>query len=111
MQQYKVAGELLMQKRKHLNWTPCAAHYINLMLEDFEKNIPLHKETIATGKRITTYIYLRTDLLSLLYHFTKGGDLIRPAATRFATSYLTLGCLHDNKRALIRMLNLVLFQN
>ncbi|KAG6466781.1 hypothetical protein ZIOFF_075414 [Zingiber officinale] len=30
-------------------------------------------------------------------------DLIRPATTRFATSYLTLGCLNDNKGALIRM--------
>ncbi|GAU36121.1 hypothetical protein TSUD_374840 [Trifolium subterraneum] len=45
---YKAADELLMQKRKHLYWTPCAAHCIDLMLEDFEKNIPLHKETIAT---------------------------------------------------------------
>jgi hypothetical protein len=100
---YKAAGELLMQKRKHLYWTPCAAHCIGLMLEDFEKNIPLHKETIATGKRITTYIYSRTGLMSLLHYFTKGGDLIRSAATRFATSYLTLRCLHDNKGALIRM--------
>jgi len=33
----------------------------------------------------------------------KGTDLIRPALTRFATSYLTLGCLNDNKGSLIRM--------
>jgi hypothetical protein len=84
---YKAAGELLMQKCKHLYWTPCAAHCIDFMLEDFEKNIPLHKETIAIGKRITTYIYSRTSLMSLLHHFTKGGDLIRHAAevTRFVT--------------------------
>ena len=28
---------------------------------------------------------------------------MRPNITHFATSYLTLGCLHENKGALIRM--------
>ncbi|XP_042452411.1 uncharacterized protein LOC122037026 isoform X2 [Zingiber officinale] len=100
---YKAAGEMLMGKRKRLYWTPCAAHCIDLMLEDFEKKIPIHKETIARGKKITTYIYSKTALISLLHHFTKEKDLIRLATTRFATSYLTLGCLNDNKGALIRM--------
>ncbi|KAF7811829.1 uncharacterized protein G2W53_032805 [Senna tora] len=36
-------------------------------------------------------------------HFTKGKDLIRPAVTRFATAYLTLGCLSDNKAPLMTM--------
>jgi len=100
---YKATGELLMQKRKKLYWTPCAAHCIDLMLEDFEKKIPLHHDTIANGKKITTYIYSRTGLISLLHKYAKGTDLIRPALTRFATSYLTLGCLNDNKGSLIRM--------
>ena len=34
---YKLAGEMLTQKRKCLFWTPCAAHCLDLMLEDFEK--------------------------------------------------------------------------
>ena len=51
---YKAAGQKLMEKRKHLYWTPCAAHCIDLMLEDFEKKIVLHKETISRGRRITT---------------------------------------------------------
>jgi len=38
---YKAVGELLMKKRKTLYWTPCAAHCIDLMLEDFEKKVPL----------------------------------------------------------------------
>ena len=33
---YKVAREMLMRK-KNLYWTPFAAHYIDLILEDFEK--------------------------------------------------------------------------
>ena len=34
---YKLAREMLMQKRKCLFWTSCATHYLGLMLEDFEK--------------------------------------------------------------------------
>ena len=34
---YKLAREMLMQKRKCLFWTPCATHCLDLMLEDFEK--------------------------------------------------------------------------
>lgn len=102
---YKAAGEMLMLKRKRLYWTPCAAHCIDLMLEDFEKKIQVHHDTIPKAKRITTYIYSRTSLISLLKTFTKDRDLVRPAMTRFATSYLTLGCLHENKLALIRMFN------
>jgi len=33
---YKAAGQLLMEKRKSLFWTPCAAYCINLILEDFK---------------------------------------------------------------------------
>nr|KYP37329.1 hypothetical protein KK1_041470 [Cajanus cajan] len=78
---YKAAGEMLMKKRTKLYWTPCAAHCIDLMLEDFEKKIPLHSETIAGGRRITSYIYGRTSLIALLHKFTKGSDLIRPGLT------------------------------
>jgi hypothetical protein len=100
---YKLAGQMLMEKRTKLCWTPCAAHCIDLMLEDFESKIPMHKDTIASGKRITTYIYARTGLITLLHHFTEGGELIRPGITRFATSYLCLGCLKDKRGALVRM--------
>ncbi|XP_057434397.1 uncharacterized protein LOC130727307, partial [Lotus japonicus] len=100
---YKAAGELLMQKRKRLYWTPCAAHCINLMLKDFEKKLPLHKEAIAQGKKITTYIYSTVGLKTLLHQFTGGADLIRPGTTQSASSYLTLGCLQDKRGALIKM--------
>ncbi|XLS81037.1 hypothetical protein HN51_046868 [Arachis hypogaea] len=100
---YKAVGEMLMKKRKKLFWTPCAAHCTDLMLEDLEKKATLHKDTIYRGRKITTYIYARTALISLLHIHTKGKDLMRPGMTRFATSYLTLGCLNDNKGSLIRI--------
>ncbi|XP_042018199.1 uncharacterized protein LOC121765966 [Salvia splendens] len=42
---YVAAGKLLMAKREHLYWTPCAAHCIDLMLEDIGKIVVI-KNTI-----------------------------------------------------------------
>jgi len=100
---YKAAEQLLMEKRKGLFWTPCVAHCIDLILEDFKKKLKVHQVTIANERRITSYIYSRIILIFMLRHFTKGRDLIRPAVTWFATSYLTLGCLNDHKIQLITM--------
>ncbi|GAU41318.1 hypothetical protein TSUD_93990 [Trifolium subterraneum] len=54
---YKAAGELLMQKWKHLYWTPCAAHCIELMMDytflweiiDKRWDKQLHRLLHATG--------------------------------------------------------------
>ena len=100
---YKSAGKMLMEKRKNLYWTPCTAHCIDLILEDFEKKITVHDISIKKGRKITTYIYSRTMLISMLKKFTKDRELIRPGATRFATAYLTLGCLYEHKAGLMNM--------
>ncbi|KAL7597752.1 hypothetical protein Lser_V15G21850 [Lactuca serriola] len=100
---YKAAREMLMKKRKKLFWTPCAPHYIDLVLVDFEKKIEEHKETITKGRKITSFIYNRSRLISMRKEFTKGKELLRPAATRFAPTYLTLGRLFELKGALISM--------
>ncbi|GKF01394.1 SCAN domain-containing protein [Tanacetum coccineum] len=80
---YKATGEMLMDKRNKLFWTPYAAHCINLMLEDFEKKIEEHKVTIAKGRRVVSFIYNRTRLICLLKEFSNGKELLRPGATRF----------------------------
>ena len=40
---YKKAGKLLMRKWPHLYWVPCAAHCIDLMLEDIGKEDEVKK--------------------------------------------------------------------
>ncbi|CAN0906382.1 hypothetical protein LINGRAHAP2_LOCUS24214 [Linum grandiflorum] len=70
-------------------------------LEDLEKQLPIHKTTINKGRKITNFIYGRSMLISIMKEFTKDQDLIRPAVTRFATAYLTLGCLSKHKGDLI----------
>jgi len=44
----------VMVKRKGLFWTPCDAHCYDLMLEDYDKKIPINGETIPQDKRIPT---------------------------------------------------------
>ena len=100
---FKAAGELLMQKWEHLYWTPCAAHCIDLIFEYFEKQLKVHETTIKKGRRITTYIYRRAMLITILKQFTKGRDLIRPRITRFGISYLTLACMYEMKTPLMTM--------
>ncbi|CAN6248725.1 unnamed protein product [Urochloa humidicola] len=96
---YKAAGRILMERIPTLFWSPCAAHCLDLMLEDIGKLQPF-KKTIARARSITTFIYRHGRILSLMREKTGGSDLVRPAATRFATSFLTLKSLHKHKDAL-----------
>ncbi|XP_039682519.1 uncharacterized protein [Medicago truncatula] len=100
---FKAAGEMLMEKRTRLYWTPCATHCIEMMLEDYEKKIPVYEEIITKGKKITDFISSRDSLISLLHKFTEGIDLVRQGITSCATTYLTLDRLHETKEALRRM--------
>ncbi|KAI0526896.1 hypothetical protein KFK09_002489 [Dendrobium nobile] len=85
---YKAAGRMLMEKRPHLYWTPCAAHCIDLMLERLGQ-LPQHKSAILKAKFVSKFIYNHSWVLSLMRKFTDK-EIINPAVTRFATAYLTL---------------------
>jgi hypothetical protein len=96
---YKAAGKILMQRIPTLYWSPCACHCLDLMLEDIGK-LKAFKKPIARGRRVTTFIYRHGRILSLMRKATGGLDLVRPAATRFATSFLALKSLVKHKQAL-----------
>ena len=99
---YVNAGMRLMEKKRRLWWTPYAAHCIDLMLEDIGK-VNVHDTTLARARQVVKFIYGHTWVLSLMRTFTKNHELLRPAITRFATSFLTLQNLYKQKQALIAM--------
>ncbi|KAG4921316.1 hypothetical protein JHK85_050921 [Glycine max] len=99
---YVLAGKLLEDKRKHIYWTPCAAHCIDLMLEDIGK-LPLIRKTIRRAINLVGFIYAHSSTLSLLRNCTNKRELVRRAITRFATSYLTLERLHKEKANIRKM--------
>ena len=88
------AGKLLM-KKYNLYWTPCAPHYIDLMFEDIGKR-PSVIDVITKARKITNFIYNHSWLLTQLQKVC-GGDIVRPATTRFATNYITLDSLLKKK--------------
>ncbi|CAM8979646.1 unnamed protein product [Rhodiola kirilowii] len=99
---YVKAGKLLMAKRANLYWTPCAAHCIDLMLEDIGS---LAKITSALKKCMfmNGYIYSHIPLVNMMRRFTNQRNLHRPAITRFATSFITLSQFHKQKNNLRKM--------
>ncbi|XP_050205098.1 uncharacterized protein LOC126655136 isoform X2 [Mercurialis annua] len=99
---YKAAGKMLQEKRSNLFWTPCAVHCIDQILEDFHK-IKSVEECMVKGQRITKLIYNCIWLLNLMKEFTQGQELLRPSATRWASSFATLQSLLDHRTSLRRM--------
>ena len=95
---YKAAGRILMDRIPSIFWSPCAAHCLDLMLEDIG-GLKEFKKPIARARHITTFIYRHGRILSLMREKIVA-DLVRPAATRFATSSLTLKSLHKHRDAL-----------
>ncbi|XP_057450420.1 uncharacterized protein LOC130742148 [Lotus japonicus] len=99
---YVRAGKLLQEKRPNLYWTPCAAHCVDLILEDIGK-IPLIKKTIGKAIYLVGFIYGHSSTLSLLRFYTDKRELVRHVVTRFATSYLTLERLQQERSHLKKM--------
>ena len=95
------ASTLLKAKRPSIFWNGCAAHCIDLMLEDIGK-LPLVDQTITKSKSLTAFLYAHTRLLDLIRKFI-GKDLVRSGITRFATAYLNLKSLQENKKQLMRL--------
>ena len=89
---YVSAGRMLMDMYPSLFWTPCAAHCLDLMLEDLAK-IDWIKDTIDSARGITKFIYNHAAVLSLMRTFTGDRELVRPAITCFATSFISLQSL------------------
>ncbi|KAL4586691.1 hypothetical protein LXL04_011333 [Taraxacum kok-saghyz] len=100
---YVKAGRLLEAKRQHLYWTPCAAHCLDLMLEEIGKEIPKVKIAIKKAMLAIGYIYSHVPVVNLMRKFTKERNLHRPAVTRFATSFITLAQIHKQRNNLKKM--------
>ncbi|RVW44125.1 hypothetical protein CK203_108461 [Vitis vinifera] len=99
---FKVVGMLLMEKRKLLFWSPCAAHCIYLMLEDI-RSMKQIKETLYQAKMITRFIYNNLKVVNLMKVFTKDRDLLRPGITHFATEFISFESLIRYEADLKRM--------
>ncbi|KAM0885564.1 hypothetical protein ACQ4PT_030256 [Festuca glaucescens] len=95
------ASAMLKAKRPSIYWNGCAAHTIDLMLEDIGKLGPVDK-TICQARQVTVFLYAHIRVLALM-RSTLNRDLVRSGVTRFATAYLNLRSLLDNKNGLQKL--------
>jgi hypothetical protein len=86
---YVVAGRMLMQRYPTLFWTLCATHCIDFILEDMGK-ITYMRDIVESARSITKFIYNHASMLSLMWRFTNNMELVHPAITCFATSFISL---------------------
>ncbi|GKU96674.1 hypothetical protein SLEP1_g9886 [Rubroshorea leprosula] len=103
---FKAAGKRLEAKYSTFFWSPCAAHCIDLMLENFSdaRYFPIVDTTIGKARKITKFIYNHSWVLALMRRdYTNGRHLCRPAVTRFATHFLSIQCLLKFKKELRQM--------
>ena len=87
---------LLKLKRSHLYWTPCVKHCLDLML----------KKVVS----LNDYIYNHLGLLNMRW-FTKQREFFKLTKTRFATVFIALSRLHEQKNNLIKMFTSLYWSN
>lgn len=98
---YVADGKLLCAQYPTIFWIPCAAHCIDLILEDIGK-LEWVQDIVHECKQITKYIYNHAWVLNLVREFTEG-ELSCLAVTRFATNFLSLQSLLNEYQAMRRM--------
>ncbi|ERN06086.1 hypothetical protein AMTR_s05529p00004610 [Amborella trichopoda] len=89
-------------KRKHLIWTACAVHSIDLMLEEIGE-IKIMKETLQEVRLVSRFIYNHFKILFLFREQSKKKEIIRLAITRFATDYLAIDFIREYEGAIKRL--------
>nr|XP_025652598.1 uncharacterized protein LOC112748584 [Arachis hypogaea] len=96
---YVAAGRLINRKYDNIYWSPCAAHCLNLILNDISSMA--HISNLATrASKITVFVYNHTVFLSWLGQRPHWREIVRPGATDFATVFITLKRIFDRKKEL-----------
>ena len=66
---YVAVGRLLEQEFRTLSWSPCAAHCLNLMMQDIGKLDEVSK-IVSQASNITKYVYNHCFALHLMRKYT-----------------------------------------
>ncbi|XP_028080590.1 uncharacterized protein LOC114282139 [Camellia sinensis] len=97
---YVAAGRLVSQTFKNINCCPCVAHYLNLVLSDISK-LNHMKELASRASSVTRFMYNHPWLIAWLRKMKGWTEIVRPGATRFATTFIALHSIqkymHDLK--------------
>ncbi|MCL7044743.1 hypothetical protein MKW94_026952 [Papaver nudicaule] len=86
---YNLAGRLIMADHPHIIKTKCAAHGVQLLLEDYYKKVGWVKAIYNKAKSMYDYLYRHHTVLSLMRQYT-GKDLREYSSTRFSSYFLMI---------------------
>jgi len=86
---------------KHITWTPCTAHCVDLAIEDIFK-LDYFAQPLLRTRELITFINNHHATLALLKSMSNKG-LLKPGETRFATAIIMLQRALDVCEALGRM--------
>ena len=96
---YVATRRLISHKHKHINWSPCAAHCLNLIFMDIGKMDHV-VELVRRASKVTIFVYNQVALLSWLKKRDRWWEILQLGVTRFATTFIPLKSLHDHKHDL-----------
>ncbi|MCO5554720.1 hypothetical protein L7F22_008254 [Adiantum nelumboides] len=94
----KLAGQLIELEFKHIFWTPCATHCLNLLLKDLMA-IEWIADAITKGKEVQQFI-TNHDATRAMFGKRSKLKLVRPEKIRFASHFMMLHRLVRVKTAL-----------
>ncbi|KAJ0568253.1 putative ribonuclease H-like superfamily [Helianthus annuus] len=95
----KKAGEEIEKVYKHIFWSPCCVHTLNLIFKDLGNEFYWLNDTYKKGKAIVKYFLNHTHALSIFRENSRL-ELLKVAKTRFASHYILLRRLLDCREAL-----------
>ncbi|XP_024006640.1 uncharacterized protein LOC112083140 [Eutrema salsugineum] len=93
---YKAVRKHLVEKFPIVAWSPCAAHCINLILEDVSE-LPAVQNLVQRMSKVTIFIYNHKSTLNWVRKRPGWREIIRPGETRFATTFIALQSLYEHK--------------
>eukprot|EP00898_Chlorokybus_atmophyticus_P008456 jgi/Chlat1/8611/Chrsp86S08005 len=94
------AGAIITRQYKHVSWSPCAAHVLDLLLEDIGK-MPFFATSIKKGKFFVNFISNHHKSLAIFRSKTTT-TLLKPGETRFASAFIMLQRLLEVKADLAK---------
>src|SRR5579875_1745593 len=95
------AMDKVVEEYPHIYKQGCAAHIIDLLLEDWSRE-PTFKQLICSAKRVCLYIRNHHVTMDLFRQFSPNKSMNLPAETRFACQFLMISCLLIVKAALVQ---------
>ncbi|RWR84059.1 hypothetical protein CKAN_01284500 [Cinnamomum micranthum f. kanehirae] len=99
---FQAGAKKLREKHRSIIWVPCAAHYIDRILEDIGK-LDGVRDTIDEGKMVTTLIYNHQFMTDLLREMNDGREILRPGITHFDTQFVAIESLCRAKANIMQM--------